>query len=107
MEFFRKNEQVEFHQGDVVHFKNSVDTSYHYAIIVKLPSNLVSRYDDDERGIANSVEKYTTIILNDENPFYAGESYQMAGSIDKLIDGLKMSWDIVEKARTRTEDLTD
>ena len=84
MDFFRKKEDV-FHQGDVIRFKNSVDTSYHYAIIANLPGNIVTYKDDDGPVVATPVDNYATVILNNENPFYAGDIYRTGESIQEVV----------------------
>lgn len=97
-------------KGDVVRFKDSWDTSYHYALIAKLPSDMTARYDDDETVIVTPVDKYAAIILNDYGCLHAGDTYRTAKNIHKLIDVLsdsEIGWEIVEKAKTSREDLTD
>lgn len=102
MEFFRKNEneQEKFKMGDVVRFKNNDEREYRYAIISELPDGVV----DEEDGIC---KKYAAIILNTDGSFlYPGVIYRMGGTVKELMRTGFGGWDIVEKARTRTEDLT-
>lgn len=103
MEFFRKNEQDDFQKGDVIRFENKDAGEYHYAIISELPSGI---FHDENDGC----EKYAAIILNDYGCLHAGDTYRTAKNIHKLIDVLsdsEIGWEIVEKAKTRTEDLMD
>lgn len=102
MEFFRKNEneQEKFKMGDVVRFKNNDECEYHYAIISELPSGM---FHDENDGC----EKYAAIILNNDGHFlHPGVIYRTGRTVNELIRKGFGSWDIVEKARTRTEDLT-
>ncbi len=110
MKFVERKATDQFKKGDVIRFKNSVDTYYHYAIIAKLPGNVITWNDDDERVIATPVDKYAAVILNDYGCLHVGDTYRTEENIHKLIDILsdsEIGWEIVEKARTRTEDLTN
>lgn len=102
--FFRKNEQVKFQMGDVVRFKNNDEREYHYAIISELPDGAV----DEEDGICKKYAKYAAIILNNDGHFLRpGVIYHTGETEMELMKRVFGGWDIVEKARTRTEDLTD
>ncbi len=105
MDFFRKNEneQEKFQMGDVVRFKNNDEREYHYVIISELPDGVV----DEEAGLCKKYAKYAAIILNNDGHFlHPGVIYRTGRTVKELMIKGFGSWDIVEKARTRTEDLT-
>lgn len=91
MKFVERKAKDQFKKGDVIRFKNKRDNEYCYALIAELPC---------------SEHRNAAIILGNNGPVHAGDTYRSGKSIDDLREDLRF-YDIVQVVRTETRVLTD